>query len=308
MIRSSKPASPRAGAANRALPILIGLALAVGICLAFTIHSRVRADLFPSVEAADQPDDARFVDPEAGSARGERRRQLIEIRRVISELQLQLDSVERELQRIRLSRQLTNERLSLEPRLQETLRRLQVRRVSLETEAARIRRDLLTFRRLEGRHLEALDQSLRVYRQDRDHQLEVRIDAEMLEVLDPDPLGAISHLLQGQGGVVQSGAAEETMTHSLNDIEGIQPRVLNLLKRHWIDTAEQLLAAGARPGGVRQLARTVGSSEEEVRELLQRSRDALPPGAVREMEARPKVDRPTGLLIDPPEEDPDEGR
>ncbi len=300
MRRHVQSGSARGSAITASILVLVGVLLATGGCVFFVVCSGVELTHQRSVEAAEPSEDTRSEVWDLEWARGERRRQLTETRRLISERRDRLDWVAEELQRIQLSHRLSSTRPSTGPESQEALRRLRIRGDTLEGEASRIGKDLTELRRLESRHLDALDRSLETHRPTRDRLRDARVDAELLEILDPDCLRGIRHLLDDSGSVVESGELEKVMTHPLEDIEGIPPRVLDSLKRHWIDTAEQLLAAGARPDGPAQLSGALGLSEEGVRALLERAREAVGTEACAEMERPPTGPRSTGLLPEDP--------
>ena len=58
---------------------------------------------------------------------------------------------------------------------------------------------------------------------------------------------------------------------------------LKRLDAIWVKTARQVVAIGATANGVLAIAEQTGLSEGQVRELLQRTRDALPADIVRQL-------------------------
>lgn len=61
---------------------------------------------------------------------------------------------------------------------------------------------------------------------------------------------------------------------------------LQRLEAIWVKSAQQIVAIGATTGGVPAIAQQTGLTEAEVRELVKRTRDALPVELARQL-ARP---------------------
>ena len=72
---------------------------------------------------------------------------------------------------------------------------------------------------------------------------------------------------------------------SLHDIPGWTKEHVERLAPAWITSAEQVVALGATPGGLRSLAEQLGVSEDEAGALVEAARNALQPGVRAEMEA-----------------------
>lgn len=77
------------------------------------------------------------------------------------------------------------------------------------------------------------------------------------------------------------------------------------MKNSWITSAEQVVALGATPHGLRSVAQQLHVSEQEAKRLLDSARAQLPPEVLAEMEA--EVDTSDyGLGVMPPwEEEPE---
>jgi len=72
----------------------------------------------------------------------------------------------------------------------------------------------------------------------------------------------------------------------LSAIPSIPATLATKLQASWITTAEQLLAVAATSGGTEALINQLKISREELNDLLNRARRALPSGVVKEVETR----------------------
>ncbi|HVN56050.1 MAG TPA: C1 family peptidase [Anaerolineaceae bacterium] len=73
----------------------------------------------------------------------------------------------------------------------------------------------------------------------------------------------------------------------LSEIDGFSPEVTQALAGLWITTAEELVAAASRPGGVEGLAEYLKLSTGDVVQLVDRAQAALPPGVSFSVENEP---------------------
>jgi hypothetical protein len=71
---------------------------------------------------------------------------------------------------------------------------------------------------------------------------------------------------------------------SLEHVTGISREVVSALSARWITSVEQLVAIGNSDAGVRSLASELGTSEDDVRSLLDAARRALDPATVARLE------------------------
>jgi len=84
----------------------------------------------------------------------------------------------------------------------------------------------------------------------------------------------------------------------LETIDGLPPDFIRILADRWIETAEQLVALGARRDGARQLARILSIPEAEAKKLIIIAQESLPKEVREAMESEPHLDRPLGLIFE----------
>ena len=77
------------------------------------------------------------------------------------------------------------------------------------------------------------------------------------------------------------------------------------MKHSWITTAEQLLALGATPDGLRSIAQQLNVSEREAKRLLDSARGQLSPDVLAEMETAVDTSEYGLGAIPPWEENPE---
>ena len=70
----------------------------------------------------------------------------------------------------------------------------------------------------------------------------------------------------------------------LHDVPGWTDERIERLAQAWITTAEQVVAIGATPGGLRSLSEQLGVPEDEAGGLVEAARNALQPAVRAEME------------------------
>jgi hypothetical protein len=89
-------------------------------------------------------------------------------------------------------------------------------------------------------------------------------------------------------------------TTPLAAVPGWPTELVEKLRGRWITTAQQVVAVGATPEGVRSLAEQLGIAPEAARQLIDRARDAIGPVRSAELE-RPADVADQGLgAIRPP--------
>jgi len=95
-------------------------------------------------------------------------------------------------------------------------------------------------------------------------------------------------------------------TH-LKTLPGWTPRHIEKLAAAWIDSAEQVVAISATPGGLRSLADQLQVPEAEARQLIDQARAVLPSAKLVELDAASDLDErglgalgPDDELDDPP--------
>lgn len=71
----------------------------------------------------------------------------------------------------------------------------------------------------------------------------------------------------------------------LESVPGWSEDHISRLKNAWITTAEQVVALGATPRGIRSLSEQLGVSEREAFHLVGSARMQLPPEVLAEMES-----------------------
>ena len=88
----------------------------------------------------------------------------------------------------------------------------------------------------------------------------------------------------------------------LDEIEGFPASVIEVLRKYWITTAEELIRAVPTPEKSAELAGHLGLTEEEMRTALDRARSALPEKDVLAIQEEPPRQYPMGAwLKEPPE-------
>ncbi len=88
----------------------------------------------------------------------------------------------------------------------------------------------------------------------------------------------------------------------LKDVPGWTTQHIERLAASWITTAEQVVALGGTPGGIRSLAEQLGVPEDEARRLLEAARAKLSPDVRAEMEQAVDTSE-YGLGARPPDKD-----
>ena len=93
----------------------------------------------------------------------------------------------------------------------------------------------------------------------------------------------------------------------MESVEGWTAENASKMKDVWITTAEQVVALGATPNGVRSLSEQLDVDLDEAQRLLAAARAHLSPAARRELD-QPADTSDYGLGVLPPETDNSDGR
>jgi hypothetical protein len=88
----------------------------------------------------------------------------------------------------------------------------------------------------------------------------------------------------------------------LESVEGWTADNVSKMKAIWITTAEQVVALGATPNGLRSLSEQLNVDLDEAQQLLAAARARLSPAARREMD-QPADTSDLGLGVLPPDTD-----
>jgi hypothetical protein len=87
----------------------------------------------------------------------------------------------------------------------------------------------------------------------------------------------------------------------LSKVPGWSKAYVDALAGYWINSAEQVVGIAATPKGIQTLAKHLGANEEQMRQLVERARAALPPAVAAELEQHVDTSQ-YGLGALPPEE------